>query len=66
MEDGLLFFEDPDIGRRVDEIDKKGFPFQTEEGLDFCRRSILDDTASSGLPFFLQTHYLIDYSAFEM
>ena len=51
LEDGVLFFEDPDIGRRVDEFDKKGFPFQTEEGLDFCRKSTLDDTASSDHPF---------------
>jgi len=35
--------EDPVIGKRVDEIAKKGFPFKTEEGLDFCKLNTLDD-----------------------
>lgn len=47
LEEGVVFFEDPEIGKRVSEFDKKGFPFQTEEGLDFCQRSTLNDTASS-------------------
>jgi hypothetical protein len=47
IEDGVLCFEDPDIGRRVSEFDKQGFPFQTEDGLDFCRINTIDDAASS-------------------
>ncbi|OCL02210.1 hypothetical protein AOQ84DRAFT_190831 [Glonium stellatum] len=43
LEDGVFCVEDPVIGKRVDEIAKKGFPFKTEEGLDFCKLNTLDD-----------------------
>ncbi|KAF2176763.1 hypothetical protein K469DRAFT_605911 [Zopfia rhizophila CBS 207.26] len=43
LEDGVFWVEDPVIGKRVDEIAKKGFPFKTEEGLDFCKLNTLDD-----------------------
>lgn len=47
LKEGVFLLEDPMIGRRVDEFDRKKFPFQTEEGLDFIRESILDDTVST-------------------
>jgi hypothetical protein len=47
LEEGVVVFEDPEIGKRVSEFEEKGFPFQTEEGLDFCQRSTLNDAASS-------------------
>jgi len=43
LEVGVFCAEDPVVGKRVDEIAQKGFPFQTEEGLDFCKRNALDD-----------------------
>lgn len=44
-EDGLICIEDPIVGERVDQMRRKGFPFLTEEGLDFCRLGTLDDKA---------------------
>ncbi|KAF1831339.1 hypothetical protein BDW02DRAFT_572096 [Decorospora gaudefroyi] len=44
LEEGVMFFEDPEIGNRVSEFDEKGSPVQSEEGLDFCQRSTLDDS----------------------
>jgi hypothetical protein len=46
LEDGVFYAEDPVIGKRVDEITQKGFPFRTEEGLDFCKLNVLDDKVS--------------------
>lgn len=46
LEDGVVFVEDPEIGQRVDEFDRKDFPFQTEEGLKFCQKSTFDDEVS--------------------
>jgi len=43
LEDGVFCAEDPIVGKRVDEIAQKGFPFKTEEGLDFCKLNTLDD-----------------------
>lgn len=43
LEDGAFWVEDPIIGRRVDEIAEKGFPFKTKEGLEFCKVNTLDD-----------------------
>ncbi|KAI9765873.1 MAG: hypothetical protein M1839_005289 [Geoglossum umbratile] len=41
--DGFFCRVDPIIGKRVDEFAKKGYPFKTEEGLDFCKLNTLDD-----------------------
>lgn len=46
LEDGVSRTEDPVIGNRVDEIIRKGFPFKTEEGLDFCKINALDNEVS--------------------
>jgi hypothetical protein len=46
LEDGVFCTEDPVVGKRVDEIAQKGFPFKTEEGLDFCKINVLDDEVS--------------------
>ena len=46
LEDGVFCAEDPVVGSRVDEIAQKGFPFKTEEGLDFCKINALDDEVS--------------------
>jgi hypothetical protein len=47
LKDGVFLLKDSMIGRRVYEFDRKNFPFQTEEGLDFVRESILDDAVST-------------------
>lgn len=46
LEDGVFCVEDPVVGKRVDEIAQKGFPFKTEDGLDFCKLNALDDKVS--------------------
>jgi hypothetical protein len=46
IEEGVFFLDDPDVGRRFQEVKEKGFPFQTVEGLDFCRISTLQDEVS--------------------
>ncbi|KAH6712141.1 hypothetical protein BKA61DRAFT_80452 [Leptodontidium sp. MPI-SDFR-AT-0119] len=43
LEDGVFYAEDPVIGKRVDDFAQNGFPFRTEEGLDFCKVNALDD-----------------------
>ena len=43
LEDGVFYVKDPVIGKRVDKIAKKGFPFKMEKGLDFCKLNTLDD-----------------------
>lgn len=43
LEDGVFRVEDPIVRKRVDEISQKGFPFKTEEGLDFCKLNTLND-----------------------
>jgi len=42
-EDGILYVEDATIGDRVKEIQMKRFPFESAEGLDFCRMNVLED-----------------------
>lgn len=49
LEDGVIFLEDPEVGSRVYEFSQKRFPFQTEEGLDFCRTSTLEDKRIRGI-----------------
>jgi hypothetical protein len=46
LEDGIFYAEDPVVGKRVDEIIRKGFLFKTEEGLGLVKENILDDEAS--------------------
>jgi hypothetical protein len=46
IEEGVFFLDDPEVVRRVQEINEKRFPFQTVTGLDFCRISTLQDDVS--------------------
>jgi hypothetical protein len=46
LEQGFSCHLDPVIGERVDAIAQKGFPFKTEEGLDFCKVNTVDDEVS--------------------
>ena len=46
LEDGFFCEINPACGERVDKINKKGFPFNTEEGLDFFKISTVDDKVS--------------------
>jgi len=32
------------VGERVKDMQNKGFPIETAEGLDFCKQNVLDDT----------------------
>jgi hypothetical protein len=43
LDDGFFFIKDPEYGRKADTFASKGYPFQTEAGLDFLSAT-LDDT----------------------
>lgn len=65
LEKGVFCAEDPVVGKRVDEIARKGFPFKTEEGLDFCKTNALDDErVRSVLKSFFEWSGLGLYKAF--
>lgn len=42
IEDGVLLFEDSEIGKLVDEFIRRDYPFQTEYGLRFVKAAALD------------------------
>lgn len=42
-EDGFFDLEDPAIGEHVEQMERGGFPFASEYGLDFCKVRVLDD-----------------------
>lgn len=42
--DAVFYVEDPVVGERVVEMQKKGFPIESADGLDFCKHNVLDDT----------------------
>lgn len=44
--DGFWYQADPVIGRRVNQIAAKAFPFKTKEGVAFLKLSTFDDKAS--------------------
>ena len=48
---GFLDQKDPTVGDGIQEIEKKGFEFFSEYGLDFCRRYVVDDTVG-GMRYF--------------
>jgi hypothetical protein len=62
--DGFFYEIDSIIGKRVDEFAKKGYPFKTEEGLDFCKLNTLDDKVSRQFTFG-DARSLIYYSVFQ-
>ncbi len=41
---GFWAQEDPAVGKRVDDIVQQGFQFKTEQGLELCKVTALDDT----------------------
>jgi len=43
-QDAVFYVEDPVVGERVVEMQKKGFPIESADGLDFCKQNVLDDT----------------------
>lgn len=43
-EDAVLFIEDAVVGERVKEMQQRGFPIESADGLDFCKLNVFDDT----------------------
>jgi len=44
LEDAAFYYvDDPVVGERVNEIQKRGFPIESADGLDFCKENVLDD-----------------------
>jgi hypothetical protein len=44
--DAYLYVEDPAVGECVKAMRGDGFPIESEDGLDFCKQNVLDDTVS--------------------
>ena len=42
-ENGFFDLEDSAIGESVSQMEQKGFPFISEDGLDSCNRRVLND-----------------------
>lgn len=43
LKDGLLAFDDPLVGEGIAEMEKRGFPYFTEYGSDFCEEFAFDE-----------------------
>jgi hypothetical protein len=43
-EDAVFSVEDPMVGERVKEMQQRGFPIESADGLDFCKQNVFDDT----------------------
>ena len=41
-EKGFLELDDLTVGDRISEMEKRGFPYLTEYGMDFCKRFAFD------------------------
>lgn len=48
--DGFVTVQDGSIGEQVQAMRQSRFPIRTAEGLDFCKRNVLNDTVG-GCPF---------------
>lgn len=42
--DGFVTVQDRSIGEQVQAMRQSRFPIRTAEGLDFCKRTVLNDT----------------------
>lgn len=51
-EDGFVVLKESAFDQRFDDFVKKGLPFKSANGLDFCRATVLDDIVSK--------HYTLD------
>lgn len=48
IENYILYFEDPVVGKRVMEFRDIGFPIETSAGLEFYKQNVLQDQVSPG------------------
>lgn len=46
-ENGFFDLEDSATGEYVEQMERRGFPFASEYGLDFCKERVLDDEVST-------------------
>lgn len=60
--DGFVTVQEGAIGEQVQAMRQSRFPIRTAEGLDFCKRTVLDDTVRT-LHFaaFLANSYIAYY-----
>lgn len=50
-EQGFLQWEAPAVGNDILELERKGFPYWTEEGLEFCNKHVLHEAVSRSSSF---------------
>ena len=43
-DDAVFYTEDAAVGERVKDMQQKGFPIESVDGLDFCKQNVFDDT----------------------
>ena len=43
FDDGFIDLHDSGVGEHISELERKGFPYFTEYGLDFCKTEVLDN-----------------------
>lgn len=46
-EEGFFRLGDSELGKDILEMERRDFPFDTADGLDFCRKHVLVDEVSS-------------------
>ncbi|KAM4058165.1 hypothetical protein HRG_014529 [Hirsutella rhossiliensis] len=47
MEEGFSYVQDPALGEAISEMQRRGFPYNSEYGLDFCEQHVLNERIRS-------------------
>lgn len=63
LEKGFFDLNDPTVGDRVLEMERQGFPYLTDYGMDFCKQFAFDEV--SGMRHFFD-YCLIIRSAYDL
>jgi hypothetical protein len=48
LEEGFFDLNDSTVGDRVLEMERRGFPYLTEYGMDFCKQFAFDEVSGMG------------------
>ena len=49
LEKGFVEFDDPSLGASIVDMERRGFPYFTEYGLEFCAKFALDPVSTMNL-----------------
>lgn len=59
LEDGVIWFEDSEVGEGVHVFENNRWPFGTEEGLELCRQHVFAKQVSIYLTSYIVSSNLI-------